>query len=209
MCRNEATRITLQWVRVCRIYLAYLFVYAISFKSIQVYFDHKEERGLPFWHSVTQSSTISCNCFSTSSMGWQASTTCIKPVEKEGRTKKKRKRFNMQPNLAWRPKCCKILKWQQARHLEIIETKKYYHFARLIAIITKYEYQKRTVNFRRKGQKNSPLPSRKHHEELYNFQQLSSEIPAFHISHHHTLLFLQLSDMNMQGISISKIGESE
>lgn len=128
---------------------------------------------------------------------------------KRRKNKKKRKRFNMQPNLAWRPKCCKILKWQQARHLEIIETKKYYHFARLIAIITKYEYQKRTVNFRRKGQKNSPLPSRKHHEELYNFQQLSSEIPAFHISHHHTLLFLQLSDMNMQGISISKIGESE
>jgi hypothetical protein len=52
-----------------------------------VYVDHKDERALPFWHSVTQESRISCNCFSTSSMGWQASITCIKPVERKGKTK--------------------------------------------------------------------------------------------------------------------------
>ena len=42
---------------------------------------------------------------------------------------------------------------------------------------------------------NSQLPSKKHHGELYKFRQLSSETPAFHISHLHTLLSLQLSDV--------------
>lgn len=44
---------------------------------------------------------------------------------------------------------------------------------------------------------NSQLPSKKHHGELYNFRQLSSETPAFHISHLHTLLSLQLSDVTL------------
>jgi len=80
--KKEAIRVPKKWVLVFKlIYLAYLLL-------DNIYFDHKVERSFPFPHSITQSSTISCNCFSTSSMDWQPSTTCFKPVEFEGKKPK-------------------------------------------------------------------------------------------------------------------------